>query len=85
MGSGSQRPGDRRRFLLELWLEPREVATRILRLRGRIKELPIGERAADAFEDNPARSVASIEDIDAFIHESFEAGSGSRVTWEVEP
>jgi hypothetical protein len=85
MGSGPRRPGDRRRFLLELWLEPREVATRILRLRGRIKELPVGEPAAGAFVDTPARSVASIEDIDAFIHESFEDGGGSRVAWEVEP
>jgi hypothetical protein len=40
MGSRLRRPVDRHRFLLELWLEPRELATRILQLRGRIRELP---------------------------------------------
>jgi hypothetical protein len=75
MRSASSQPVDRHRFLLELWLEPRAVATRVLRLRGRIRELRDGDTS---------RSVASIQDVDEFIHSAFEA-AGADVRWEIEP
>jgi hypothetical protein len=75
MCSASSPSVDRHRFLLELWLEPRAVTTRVLRLRGRIRDLRDGETG---------RGVASIQDVDEFIHEAFEA-AGADVRWEIEP
>jgi hypothetical protein len=79
MRSASSPPVDRRRFLLELWLEPRAVTTRDRRLRGRIKELR---------DDDTGRGVASLQDIDEYIHSVFASAfeaAGADVRWEIEP
>ena len=68
------RPVEKHWFLLELWAEPREVATRLLRLRGRIQHLPTSQ----------TRSVASLADVDEFVHERF-AEDGLTVEWEAGP
>jgi len=63
------------RFLLELWLEPREVATRIRRLRGRIQDLTTRRTA----------SIGGLRDVDAFIQTSV-ASTGrdeGNVEWEI--
>lgn len=51
------------------------MTTRVLRIRGRIKELRAGENP-------PERSVASIQDVDEFIRDSFETGDAD-VRWEI--
>jgi hypothetical protein len=51
------------------------VVRRVLRIRGRIKELRTGENP-------PERSVASIQDVDEFIRDSFETGDAD-VRWEI--
>lgn len=71
MPSATSPPVDRRRFLLELWLEPRAVTTRGPRLRGRITELRDGDQG---------RGVASIQDVEEYIRAAF-AGA----EWEIEP
>lgn len=77
MGQGVKphHAGDKHRFLLELWLEPREFATRVLRLRGRMHNLTT----------DTDRSVAGISDIDGFIRESFTAGTEEQIGWAGEP
>jgi hypothetical protein len=45
------------RFLLELWLEPREVAARVRRLRGRIQDLATRRTG----------SIGGLRDVNAFI------------------
>ncbi len=67
-------PVVRYRFLLELWVEPREVATRIRRLRGRILDLTTRR----------SRSVGGLQDVDAFIQASVAASTGDpeTVEWE---
>lgn len=55
-----------RRFLLELWLEPRQLIASRLGLRGRVQDLESGYR----------RGVSSLHDVEEFIDEAFgEAGA----------
>ena len=57
-----------RRFLLELWLEPRVQPVSYLGLRGRIQNLESGAR----------RAVKSIDEVENFIVQAFdEAGAPS--------
>jgi len=71
-----------RRFLLELWLEPRELTSALRRLRGRVSELPPAGTAGSA---GPARGVAGIEDLDDFLHEAFADDDQPSPRWEAEP
>lgn len=75
MGHGagsSERLAGKHRFLIELWLEPREVATKLLRLRGRMRDLATDTQQA----------VAGIDDVNSFIHDSFAAGTNEPFGWE---
>ncbi|MCD4536384.1 hypothetical protein LRP67_20010 [Nocardioides sp. cx-169] len=84
------RPVEKHRFLLELWAEPREVASRLLRLRGRIRHLPSPppdpppDQLPDQLPDGDCRGVAGLADVDALVRDTF-AEDGLRVEWEAEP
>jgi len=67
-------PGEKRRFLLELWLEPRTAVSQLFKVRGRMRDL---DSDADC-------SVAGIGDVDVFIQSSF-AAPEREVRWEAEP
>ena len=66
-------PGEKRRFLLELWLEPRTVVSHLFRLRGDMSDL----------ETHTKASVGGLKDVDDFIQQSF-AAPGREVRWEIE-
>ena len=67
-------PGEKRRFLLELWLEPRAAVSQLFRVRGRMHDL----------ETNADRSVGGLGDVEEFIQSSF-AAPDREVRWEAEP
>lgn len=73
MAVAPEPPVVKHRFLLELWLEPRQVATRIRRIRGRIQDLTTRRTS----------SVGGLRDVDEFI-QSTVAGDDSRddIDWE---
>ncbi len=65
------------RFLLELWVEPREVAARVRRLRGRIQDLATRRTG----------SIGGLRDVNAFILGSVGATDDEAeddVEWETE-
>ena len=67
----------RHRFLLELWVEPREVAARVRRLRGRIQDLATRRTG----------SIGGLRDVNAFILGSVGATDDEAeddVEWETE-
>jgi hypothetical protein len=68
-------PGEKRRFLLELWLEPRAVVSHLFRLRGVIRELASDRRPG---------SIGELRDVDEFVQSTF-AGPDREVRWETEP
>jgi hypothetical protein len=70
----SPRPGEKRRFLLELWLEPRTAVSQLFRLRGAMKELE---------SDGRAQSISGPGDIDTFIQSTF-SSPDCEVRWETE-
>ncbi|MDI6911063.1 hypothetical protein [Nocardioides sp.] len=72
MAFAPNQPVIKHRFHLELWLEPREVATRIRRLRGRILDV----------RTRRTHSVGGLADVDAFIKESVAALEDVEVDWE---
>jgi hypothetical protein len=63
-----------RQFLLEVWLEPREVATAWL-LRGRIKDLASGEDSA----------VGSLAAVGRFVDRAFDAAGAPARQWQAVP
>lgn len=67
-------PGEKRRFLLELWLEPRAAVSHLFRVRGRMRDL---DSDADC-------SVGGLGDVEEFIQRSF-AAPDREVRWETEP
>ena len=63
------------RFLLELWVEPREVAARVRRLRGRIQDVATRRTG----------SIGGLRDVNAFILGSVSATDDEDdVEWETE-
>jgi len=68
-------PGEKRRFLLELWLEPRTAVSHLFRLRGAIKELD---------SDRLPHSVGGLGDVDKFIQSTF-SSPDCEIRWEAEP
>jgi hypothetical protein len=63
------------RFLLELWVEPREVAARVRRLRGRIQDVATRRTG----------SIGGLRDVNAFILGSVAAtGDEEDVEWETD-
>lgn len=66
-------PGEKRRFLLELWLEPRALVSHLFRLRGRMRDLGSESQC----------SVGALGDVDEFIRASF-ATPDREVRWETD-
>ena len=69
-------PGEKRRFLLELWLEPRTVVSHRFRLRGAVRELE---------QDRRRGSIGGLKDLDEFVQTTFAGGPDREVRWETEP